>query len=1642
MDIHIKGAREHNLKNIDVQLGDGLTVVTGVSGSGKTSLVFDTLYHEAHRRFLDVFLYGRGGERLAPASVDSIAGLGPTIAVGQNLLNRNPLSILASASGVHPFFRLLFANYGVRYCVQCRAPLVVLTEDELVERLVVLSKQEPLQLFAPLFQGVQGSHSTLLKVLINKFEKHQVIVDGKEWDGKPLNPKEHHSVEVETGFIDKTGTVKQVRGFVQRTTALGAGAVRARGITTDVMLTTTQICSVCGTGFREVRPTYFNQSCPYCKGKGCDRCDNTGMHPQAASVRWEGMRFPDLLALSVEEAKRLFSSVSLPSTATRLRSEIQRRLDALERVGLGYISLNRSSPTLSRGESQRVRLAISLASRLEDMLHVLDEPTIGQHPADVARLLPAFRELSGSVIFVEHDRVAAASADSAIDLGPGAGKDGGEVIFSGSPAELWKADTATGRYFSLRNRVMTLEPHPKPEKFLYVQKAHRHNLQEIDVKIPLGRLTVISGVSGSGKSTLVEHVLVPSVKKKEPIGCAGIEGQKLKPVMVDQSPIGRNPRSNPATYTKLSDIIRDLYSGVTGLSKSHFSFNRPEGACPTCKGIGASEVKMRYLPSIWIPCSDCEGQRFSPEVLSELVEFDGEKLSIADFYALPIAEIEERISKSKHLTQAKRQSAQRILQALLDVGLGYLELGQPSPTLSGGEAQRVKLTKFLGRNKLANQLVILDEPSTGLHSQDLDGLLTVLDRLVRYGATIVVVEHNMDFIRAADWVIDLGPGAGPNGGKLLYEGPPEGLLKVESSLTGKALVNESAVRPRGKTKKSMIARPQIISIRNARANNLKNVDVDIPKGTLTVVTGVSGSGKSSLVRDVLQAEARRRYLESLSMFERQGLREGAEAPVDSITGLGVTLTVAPHRAHLWSHIPQFTRRNSVGTLTEISYHITNLLASMGERKCLKCGSKMTRENKWVCPKCQNSVPIAKPQYFSSEHWGSSCPKCVGLGVLHLPQPEKLIVNPEKPLCAGAMWSPGYWPKTYLCKDQPIIPELGKRYRFDPFKTPWNKMSKEAQDVFLYGDGEVYRFTYISKSAGRLKGKERPSKWTWRGFYQKESWIFDWDIHGTYTKQVVCPECKGAGLRPEYLTVTLQNKNMFELSEMPLLELEKLVKKIPMPASSMPLAETSLQIIRRRLRFLRQVGIGYLHLNRPTGTLSAGEAQRIQLASLLGSGLTSLTILVDEPSRGMHPSELEALREALEELRDEGNTVIVVEHDLLLIRAADHVIDLGPGAGTKGGRIVGEGEPADIIKAGTITGKWLQKDQVKKPAQRGGLLEWMNGTQRRQPQEWMVIQGARTNNLRGEDVKFPLKTLTGVCGVSGSGKSSLLIDTVGRALVKQLHTSSFAREPLEAGEYEEISNAPKRTLLVDQSRRGIQSPASYLDLTRPLFNIFLNSDDAQALDLDEKDLMRRCTACRGRGQLRLDMGFLPNEFVECETCKGTGYRPEAWDVRVKGVTLPDINSMTLDEVYELFKDEKEIADSLEVLRQVGLGYLVWRQHAYTLSGGEVQRIKIAKELIKKTQEKTLYIMDEPTVGLHMDDVARLATVLNRLVDEGHSVIVVEHHPHLLAFCDWIIELGPGGGPEGGKIIATGTPEEIATKNTPTAPYIREVLGVIS
>lgn len=1682
MRISIRGASENNLQNLDVDFEDGLTVVTGVSGSGKTSLVFDTLYHEARRRFLESFTSGASALRLTPAAVQSISGLGPAVAVGQNLLNRNPNSTLASASGLHPFFRLLYARFGERACAGCGAQVTRLSEDELVERVVALCEEHEFAVYAPIMHQATGSHRTLLGLLGEAFGggpdgARRLLIDGEPWGGQALEPGQAHDIAVLLAEAGAGVMIQEARALIRQAAALGVPALllreegqaaSARERVQERALARAPVCARCGRWFGDLQPVHFAFSCKQCQGKGCPACDGTGMQPEAAATRWQGLRLNELLARPVSEARALFQTAAqhglLPATAARLRAEIERRLDALETVGLGYISLNRSSPTLSRGEAQRVRLAVSLTSRLEDMLHVLDEPTVGQHPADVARLLPAFRQLAGPVIYVEHDRAAASIADHAIDLGPGAGSQGGRLMFSGTPAGLWQSDTPTGKSFSLRERVGmghiqeqvgTYSTPIEEGKFLTIRGASLRNLKGIDVPIPLGHMTVISGVSGSGKSTFVEDVLVASLEAGKALGCVAIEDSRainsprLRPVLVDQSPIGVNPRSNAATYTGLADVIRDVFAALSGLSPSHFSFNRPEGACPTCKGMGAVEVRVRYLPSTWIPCADCDGLRFSDEVLAARVAFGDLDLSIADFYRLSIGQALPLLVNHPSLAVQRRRLARQVLHALNDVGLGYLPLGQPSPTLSGGESQRVKLARYLGQRSLSGELLVLDEPSTGLHPQDISGLLVVLHRLVRSGATIVIVEHNLDIIRAADWIIDLGPGAGPAGGRLLYAGRPDGLLQAAESQTALALREEDALQPRDGPAEPGGGRPAAIRIQGARANNLRNVNVEIPKSALTVVTGVSGSGKSSLVSDVLEAEARRRFLESLSMYERQGVREGTEAEVDSVSGLGVAASIGTDRR-------LYERRATVGTVTDLTHHLAVLFSLAGERDCPRCGSGMERDRwgkEWRCPQCGESAPVAQPRHFLPNNYAAMCLNCHGVGTMQVPNPGKLIIHPEKPLCDGAMYSPGFFPKGYLGKPYnggyDMVQGLAVQYGFDPFTTPWNQMSPAAQQAFLFGDPEPMLVTFRSRT-----GRTHSGMYAFPGFY---GWVRDWDVGGTYTDTRPCPECGGGRLRPEYARVRLAGHTPHQLHEAPLADLPGVLQQLsPLEAlftdpNAMKLAAPSLQTALQRLRFLNQVGLGYLHLNRLASSLSAGEAQRIRLAGLLGSELTSLTVLLDEPTRGLHPVEVEALLAALLDLRSSGpggsggNTVVVVEHEPLLMRAADHLIDMGPGAGAEGGQVVAQGSPAEVMKTETITARWLRGER--------NMLNTIYARPRKKPGGWMTVRGARANNLRGEDIKIPLGVLVGVCGVSGSGKSTLVMDTLGRALVPKKYTTSVAQEPVDPGEHDAIEGAPQRVLLIDQTRAGVHSPAGFLGIKDDLVRLFAESEVAHALGLDEAALARRCSACGGSGTQRIDMGFLPDVHELCETCQGTGFLPEAWQVRLGGIALPEVFGLTIDEVFDRFGARDNtggLARTLTEARAVGLGYLVLRQPGYTLSGGEAQRLKIAAELardpaggpVRKGGRKilagTLYILDEPTVGQHLEDVARLVGVLHRLADAGHSVLVVEHHAHLLAACDWLIELGPGGGPRGGQVIAVGIPEIVAQAGTPTAPYLREIL----
>jgi excinuclease ABC subunit A len=1591
MAIEVTGAGENNLKGVDASFSDSLTVVTGVSGSGKSSLVFDTLYREGQNRFNEAFARTPGEPE--PVDVESIKGLGPVISLKQNTLNRNPNSTVATASGIHPFLRILFARYGKSFCSGCGNPANIETKSTLLRYLENLCQKKPVDLGIPLLSGIKGSHKRLLAFLHEIFPPSSIILDGHADKREFEDFHTPHTIEVRHWHLPVKSDHSSITASLEEALGLGINRVWVHNKDEMIQFALDKTCPFCGSPVQEISPSLFNLTCQNCWGSGCEICCRTGLNSVAARQLWEGYNFTEIQKISVKDF--LILSDKSRQISPRLKEEISKRLTALIEVGLGYMSLNRSIPGISRGEAQRLKLALSLVSSLEDMVHILDEPTIGQHPRDVERLIPRFKELPGPVIFVEHDRTAARMADWAVDIGPGAGSLGGEVLYNGPYSGLLQQKTPTAKYFKTGLYGVVQSRRDDKTEHVRFSSCTSRNLQSFDMEFPLQRFTVLTGLSGSGKSTLMEQVIYQTLKEGKPVNCLNYRGPALKAVPIDQKPIGRNPRSNPGTYTKLSNFVRDLFARETGEEPGLFSFNTEAGQCAHCSGMGAREIKMHYLPSFWETCESCGGRRFNARALSHTIESSKGPVSIADFHEMSLTDLNELLLEYK--SWKGYGAAMSILTPLMLSGLGYLSLGQPSPSLSGGEAQRIKLAKYLSRRDLKNTLFLLDEPSSGLHPADMEGLKNIINNLIEGGATVLVIEHNTDLIWAADWIIDLGPEGGPGGGHLIYQGPVEGILKSDKSLTGEALNKElrreEITEPESRESEKGIEKRKKspIIIKGARANNLKNIDLIIPKNRLTVLAGVSGSGKSSLLHHVLEAEARRRYLESLSMYERQGTRERGDREVETLTGLGVTSQVSQGRR-------MFNPRSTVGSQTELVRHLAVLMAFEGT----------------LLPEQKKQIPGERlePRHFIPGNYGSSCPGCNGLGFYREPNPDKLIVHREKPLCAGAMYSPGFFPQGYLGKPfnggYYVVQALGKEYGFDPFQTPWEKMTLEAQNAFLFGTDKEIDVYYENK-----KGEISHRHHGYKGFFY--GWVGEWDLGGTYTDKKECPQCGGSGWDEPYRWVKYEGFTHEKLYSLPL---EELADLIVVPSSGK--ARLSVQILKRRLHFLISVGLGYISLNRQTATLSAGEAMRVRLASLLGSRLTNLTILLDEPTRGMHPSEVGALLNALEEMRDSGNTVIMVEHDRDCLKRADYFIELGPEGGHGGGKIVFQGKPQLIKHGFSPTWDRLSEKRGYRMADKKVPFE---------AKGYMTIKMACENNLKIPELSFPLGVLTGVCGVSGSGKSTLLIDTIGRICAPKKHTTSMSQENLTPGKYLSLTGAPKHVFLLDQSRGVIKSPGDYLGVTGLIEKTF-----ARAEGRDGGDFKKRCPSCRGRGFIRLDMEFLPSVDDLCETCNGTGLPSDLARAEYGEILFSDVFHMTFDQLAPYFSTESD--DLFTLISHAGLGYLSLNQPGSSLSGGEAQRLKILKEILKKKSPRSLFILDEPTVGLHMEDVDKLISVLKDLVNKGHSVIVVEHNMSLLSQCDWLIELGPAGGPRGGNLIYEGVPESI--QNTPSAPYIREEL----
>jgi excinuclease ABC subunit A len=1418
-----------------------------------------------------------------------------------------------------------------------------------------------------------------------------------------------------------------------------------------------------------------------------------GQRFRPRGVRWSdaqqdglpGLCIHDLMLLPVERALRFFEALRPTGAADEatdlLLGEIRARLGYLREVGLGYLTLDRQSRTLSGGEVQRINLTTALGTSLVNTLFVLDEPSIGLHPRDMARVIAVMKKLrdaGNSLVVVEHDPQIMLAADRILDIGPGPGERGGEVVFFGTPQALrLHPDSLTADYLAGRRRADAGVPPnpPAPDgPVIELLGVSEHNLKEVDVRIPLERLVCVTGVSGSGKSTLVQDVLHPALRKAKgkpteaPGAFRGLNGARhvVDVVMVDQSPIGKTTRSNPASYVGAFDAIRRLFADAPlarqrGYTAGTFSFNSGDGRCPTCGGNGFEHVEMQFLSDVYLRCPDCDGRRYRPEVLE--VTHAGRNMAEV---------LEMTVSEAVAFFRDHPEVIAR-LQPLAEVGLEYVRLGQPVPTLSGGEAQRLKLAGHLAdaaAGAAARTLFLFDEPTTGLHFDDVARLMRAFRKLLAAGHSLLVIEHNLDVIRASDWIIDLGPEGGDAGGEIVACGTPAQVMAHPASHTGVALRDYEAALGHGSVVAEAPAVAYVpapsapvtrnITIHHAREHNLKNVDVEIPRRGFTVVTGVSGSGKSTLAFDILFAEGQRRYLESLNAYARQFVQPASRPDVDAIFGIPPTVAIEQRTS-------RGGRKSTVATLTELYHFLRLLYMKLGVQHCPDDGTP-------IRPQSAESIAARILRDYRGQHVGLLAP---------------LVIARKGYYTDLAKWASGKG-YTHLRVDGEFVPTAQwprlDRFREHTIELPVADLvvSAEAEgalrraladalehgkgvvhlmgplDGLLEGRAAVHEEVFSVKRACPTCGQSFPepdprmfsfnSKHGWceacfgtglklPGFDEAQTGEEIWWNAWFEGDAEPCPACHGQRLNRVALNVRFRERSIAELTSLSVADVERFFQALELEGRDLEIARDILAELRSRLTFLQDVGLGYLALDRSAPTLSGGEAQRIRLAAQLGSNLQGVCYILDEPTIGLHPRDNRILLDTLERLEAKGNTLVVVEHDEDTIRRADHVLDLGPGAGTRGGRVVAEGTAEALIRTPeSLTGRFLAHP-----------LRHPFGTRRPVIRTTPAVEvvGATLHNLKDVDVRVPLGRLTVITGVSGSGKSTLARDVLHANLARMVgearrHRSADASGCREVRGVEQIG----RVLEVDQTPIGKtprSCPATYVGFWDHVRRLFAGTTEARMRGYDAGRFSfntagGRCSACEGQGLQKIEMSFLPDVKVTCEACGGKRFNPETLAVQFKGRSIGDVLAMSVDDAVDFFAAHTAVHHALRLLQDVGLGYLTLGQQSPTLSGGEAQRIKLVTELAKVrpvggdagarpgragSQKHTLYVLDEPTVGLHMADVEKLIRVLHRLVDAGNTVVVIEHNLDVMAEADWIVDLGPEGGDGGGEIVAQGAPEAI-------------------
>ncbi|MBN8215379.1 MAG: excinuclease ABC subunit UvrA [Spirochaetes bacterium] len=1532
----------------------------------------------------------------------------------------------------------------------------------------------------------------------------------------------------------------------------------------------------------------------------CPECGGKRLNAVSRNVLFQGHKISDLADRQIVKLLSWFNALSFPENqkpiADPILREIRERLGFLVNVGLDYLTLSRRANTLSGGEAQRIRLASQVGSGLEGCLYILDEPSIGLHQSDnkkLIRTLRTLRDRGNTVHVIEHDEETMLSADHLVDIGPAAGVHGGQVVFNGPPALLLtdgpnrgngaKAKGSQGRPVTSITREYLVGERliPLPDarrkardgKYLSVVKASKNNLKEVSVDFPIGVFTCVTGVSGSGKSSLVLDILRNGLvdlleDRSSPWDLRGLEHID-KVIELDQRPIGRTPRSNPATYTGLMDFIRDLFSQVPesrvrGYEKGRFSFNVKGGRCEECGGGGVNVVDMQLFGDAEVVCETCDGKRFNAATLD--IHYKGKNIhQVLDLTC------EEALAFFQDIPKL-----QRVLKLLNDLGMGYVKIGQPSTTLSGGEAQRIKIASELGKRATGRTVYVLDEPTTGLHFDDIRKLLEALQSLVDQGNTVVVIEHNLDVIKSADHLIELGPGGGESGGRVLAECTPEKLargnsptgleLKVhlerhQRRLAGhyrgaraKELLRElsdhsEASAPIASTDPDFV--PGTIRLRGVRKHNLKHIDLDLPKNKLITVTGLSGSGKTSLAFETIFQEGQRKYVESLSTYARRFLGRIPRAEAEKVTGLSPTIAVdqkvgsrnprstlatqteifdslrvlwsaigilhdpstgQPLTRHpppeLASHLlrsrgdetllflaPLYDSTSTHPSILDSPERIPPYLSALREKGYLRVeidGTLFRLDEEGLAEKIKDRLPKIKrfflaldritlgesqrarlmemaergydlgegilyardergklqgysehwtsfdsdfhftdeltPRHFSFNHHLGACPRCQGIGLARALSEEKFIANPDEPLLRGAIYRDlsGFFTRRGQFYGG-LLKRAARRQNIDIWSTPWKLLDHRERQFLLYGE----KADHDAYQAG--------GKWAWRGLSaivedmfaksESERWAPAF-VH--VVDLALCPECKGGRLSPAILSVRVGGRAIHEVSAMTVQEAHDFFRGFDKTVSARDrsLVGEVLEELDFRLTHLLYLGLHYLTLDRTMGSLSGGETQRVRLSTQIGNKLKDVIYVLDEPTIGLHEHETEKLLEAIRALRDRGNTVLMVEHDARMIQNSDWVVDLGPGAGSKGG---------EVMYSGPFDGAAMAKTSFHRFLGAGGQTrahwrERLDGEKlARGPQ--LLLNGITQNNLRQLDLRLPVGAFIGISGVSGSGKSSFMDWFAPRVQALVGRRSRLSRD----SELAFSENGKVRTTLpfvkvdhVDQSPVTLSmrsTAASYIEIWDPVRHLFSRTRDAKLRGFDIGSFSfntprGRCPACEGAGVLEIEMHFISDVQVVCDTCGGKRFRKEILGVHYKGKTIADVLAMTFQEAYDFFDGQDRIRERVKFLLDAGLGYLQLGLNTNYLSGGELQRLKLAKEISAGDQRTDiLYLLDEPSTGLHLADTEMLVRILDRLVKQGNTVIVIEHNREFLRNCDWIVDLGPEGGSGGGQLVAAGTPEQV-------------------